>query len=97
MLLYTISCLTIGGLLGFIFTSYKENQEDKKLLELLEADERKHKNELDKLRRENASLKVDRDYLWREVTNLRAKAFNPKFDNLITQMQGEEPAVKFGD
>lgn len=88
---------TIGILTGYAIRTAKAIFEDKKMLEVIEANDERTMQKIRNLKMENSSLKTERSYLWNELQEMRRREHARTYDIPVVGGKNQNPSVKFGD
>ena len=88
---------TLGTLTGYAIRTAKAIYEDKKMLEVLEANDARTMKKMSNLKKENSTLKTERAHLWNQLQEVRRKEYSKEFDCQIQSTKEKSPALKFGE
>lgn len=88
---------TLGTLTGYAIRTAKAIFEDKKMLDILEANDERTMKKMRNLKMEISTLKNERASLRRQLQEAREKERAKKFDYQIRNTKDKSPSLKFGE
>lgn len=87
----------LGTLTGYAIRTVKAVFEDKKMLEVLDANDERTMKKMRSLKMEISTLKTERAYLWNQLQEARRKEHAREFDCQIQSTKEKSPVLKFGE
>lgn len=88
---------TLGILTGYAIRTAKAITEDKKMLEVIEANDERTMKKMRSLKMEISALKTERANLWSQLQETRRKEHAREFDCQIKSTKEKSSALKFGE